>query len=402
MRFYNQKVVMYATLIVILIMISEVGSYVGLMLGKQWFGDVRRLTTIYEEQTDRILQLLDESGESHREVLDPKLGWRYRPGYRKGDDVINSQGLRNTRTYSIRPKAGILRISAFGDSFVYGNEVGTPDAWPSQMEQACTKLEVLNYGIGGYGVDQAYLRYESEGALYAPDIVLIGFVSDDMRRLVNVYRRFSDDREWPLFKPRFVLQDSELHLVPNPFPHVSDYLKIIDNPSLVTRVGNNDEWYQPMIYENPFYDLSSTIRLSLAVGIRAQRKYFSHNGIWENERLNAHSDAFKIQVSLFKKFADSVYYQHAQPLVVLFPAKDDILRARAGKSTTYELLAVELAHLQIPYIDVIEGFAEKSQVPVGNWFMPGGHYSPEGNQIVAEKLLNLLESRVPQCASPYS
>lgn len=389
-RFFNKQLAIYISFIAILLAITEIGSYALLILGKSILGDTRRLSAIYAEQTVRILELLNENGQSHREVLDNNLGWRYRPGYQKGEDIINSQGLRSGRNYALKPEAGVLRIAAFGDSFVYGNEVGTSDAWPSQMEEACPQLEVLNYGVGGYGVDQAYLRYASEGAQYAPDIVLIGFVSDDIRRLVNVYRRFIDDREWPLFKPRYILESDELHLIPNPFPDASDYLKIVADPSLVTRVGRYDEWYQPVIYENPLYDLSSTIRLSVAVGTRIQRKYFNRYSIWEGERLSAHSEAFKIQVALFKKFADSVRYRHAQPQIVFFPTKDDIVGVRSGKVTAYALLALELDRLGIPYIDVMDGFSQKPQEAVDSWFMPGGHYSQRGNQIVSERVLKLV------------
>lgn len=393
-RFFGKQLAIYVSFIAILFMITEIGSYAVLTLGKGILGNTRRLSTIYAEQTERILELLNENEVSHREVLDANLGWRYRPGYRKGEDIISIQGLRNGHSYDLKPEAGVLRIAAFGDSFVYGNEVGTSDAWPSKMEEACPKLEVLNYGVGGYGVDQAYLRYASEGAQYAPDIVLIGFVSDDIRRLVNVYRRFIDDREWPLFKPRYFLRDNQLHLMPNPFPDASDYLKILADPSLVTQVGRYDEWYQPAVYENPLYDLSSTIRLSVAVGTRIQRKYFNRNSIWEEEHLSAYSDAFKIQVALFKNFVASVRERHAQPQIVFFPTRDDIVGVRSGKGTAYELLARELASLKIPYIDVMDGFSKSSHEAVESWFMPGGHYSPRGNEIVAETVLKSV------CTSP--
>jgi hypothetical protein len=47
--------------------------------------------------------------------------------------------------------------------------------------------------------------------------VLIGFVPDDIRRNVNVYRRFLSDHELPLFKPRFrISDDGVLRLLPCP------------------------------------------------------------------------------------------------------------------------------------------------------------------------------------------
>jgi len=79
----------------------------------------------------------------------------------------------------------------------------TPGALSSRHLEARTDaLNVLNYGIGGYGFDQAFLRFQREGIALRPDVVLIGFAPDDLGRLVNVYRRFISSRELPLAKPR--------------------------------------------------------------------------------------------------------------------------------------------------------------------------------------------------------
>jgi hypothetical protein len=145
-------------------------------------------------------------------VLDSALGWRYRAGFRKGGDAISAQGLRADRVYAARPAAGVVRVAAFGDSYVYGNEVGNDDSWPTQLERSAPDVEVLNYGVGGYGVDQAYLRYLAEGRALAPQVVIIGFAPVDLPRLVNRYRRFLDDRELALAKPRFVLRGGALAL----------------------------------------------------------------------------------------------------------------------------------------------------------------------------------------------
>ena len=88
------------------------------------------------------------------------------------------------------PRRGLCVSLLFGDSFVYGNEVSDDDAWCAVLEASSDALEVLNYGVGGYGLDQAFLRFQREGMALHPDVVLIGFTPDDLGRVVNVYRRF--------------------------------------------------------------------------------------------------------------------------------------------------------------------------------------------------------------------
>ena len=75
-------------------------------------------------------------------LYDSDLGWdSYRDGKRSGP-----LGL----TYACG--------SAFGDSFTYGDEVGGNEAWAFLLSQKLG-CEIENFGVNGYGLDQAYLKY---------------------------------------------------------------------------------------------------------------------------------------------------------------------------------------------------------------------------------------------------
>ena len=355
-------------------------------------GEIRRTSVIYAEQTNQIRALFDAEHPA-RLVWDELLGWRYRAGYRKGDDIVSPQGLRSHRIYAKSAPPGTFRIAAFGDSFVYGNEVGTALAWTSRMEQACRNVEVLNYGVGGYGVDQAYLRYVSEGSLYAPHMVMVGFVSDDLRRLVSVYRRFIDDREIPLFKPRFVLVGSGLKLLPNPLHRMSDYEQFLAQPNAVTSLGQYDYWYNPAIYDNPLYDLSAVVRLAVVLGSRLYNRYLDPNGLWSGNEFNPASEAFRLQIEIFRKFAEAIRQNGAMPLIVLFPERSAILSVRAGSRTSYAPLAMKLQEMGLPSLDLMEAFRSHTTGSVESFFAPEGHYSVRGNEIVATWLLQWLWQR---------
>src|SRR5262249_42937310 len=128
-----------------------------------------------------------EGNKTH--LLDPGLGWRPRPNHCSPEHQINSQGLRSTRDYAPTPAPGVLRVAAFGDSLVYGACVTNVDSWPAILEQTFPDIEVLNYGVLGYGLDQAYLRYQAEGHCLAPEVVLLG-CTRTIGRCVNVYTPF--------------------------------------------------------------------------------------------------------------------------------------------------------------------------------------------------------------------
>ena len=346
--------------------------------------EIRTTRDIFDEQSDGIRRVL-ESDSLRVLALDPLLGWRYRAGRRDSANTMNSQGLRSTRQYSPHPPRGVLRVAAFGDSFVYGNEVADSGAWPALVERLFPQVEVLNYGVGGYGTDQAYLRYCAEGAALSPRIVIIGFVPVGLRRVVNVYLRFVSNRELPLAKPRFTLgAGGELVLLPNPLPHRSDYTRYLGSPRDIVALGAHDYWYNAAIYQNPVYDYSATVRLPTNLWLRLDNRYLARDRLLRQGAFNPSSSAFRIQMALFEAFAAAVRATGAHPTVAIFPDRASVTRARLGRSTLVTPLVQELAARGIDHVDLTDAFVEaRTMGDVNMWFKPGGHYSPAGNRIVA-------------------
>ena len=97
-----------------------------------------------------------------------------------------------------------------GDSQAWGYGVGDDDTIPAQLGRLLNDgggghYEVLNLGVGGYGTDQAFLKYLVQGARYAPDaVVLTVFKNDPVENAHTVY--------WGVEKPRFYLEGGRLCL----------------------------------------------------------------------------------------------------------------------------------------------------------------------------------------------
>jgi hypothetical protein len=137
----------------------------------------------------------------------PTRGWTLKPGLRdvpfRGDQVnSNAQGFRGTRDTTLAKAAGVTRILVLGDSFTFGEEVGDEDTYARQLESLLPETEVLNLGVHGYGHDQMLLYLREVGLRYQPDVVLLGFLPDDMERNVLSFRDFA--------KPRFAVEDGAL------------------------------------------------------------------------------------------------------------------------------------------------------------------------------------------------
>jgi hypothetical protein len=128
--------------------------------------------------------------ETRHARYDPDLGWVNVPGtyiadmYGEAKSLrINSQGFRGDRDYSLPVPSGKLRIVCSGDSFTLGFGVGDRDTWCALLESMDARLETLNMGEGGYGVDQAYLWYMRDGRRFAHDVQLFALIGPGFQRM---------------------------------------------------------------------------------------------------------------------------------------------------------------------------------------------------------------------------
>ncbi len=159
---------------------------------------------------------------------DALLGWRHEAGasgtyvgprpwpieYRT-EVRINSLGLRGPEIAALPP--GGFRILVLGDSLVAGFEVEWQETFPVKLEEALGRrldfpVQVINAGVRGYGTDQAYLYYRSEGRQLDPDLVVMVHSENDAEDNATLHRM-----RRPFGKPAFALrEDGSLELVGHP------------------------------------------------------------------------------------------------------------------------------------------------------------------------------------------
>jgi hypothetical protein len=156
------------------------------------------------------------------DVYHPSRGWAVKPNLRDADpygpDSLNSNsaGMRGLDEFSEQPLDGVTRIVLIGDSFAFGEEVADYETFAQRLEELLPQVEVLNLGVHGYGHDQMLVYLREEGLRYHPDIVIVGFVQDDMERNMVEFRDYA--------KPRFELVDGALALRNSPVPAPSEML----------------------------------------------------------------------------------------------------------------------------------------------------------------------------------
>jgi hypothetical protein len=98
----------------------------------------------------------------------------------------NSDGLRERYNYTKNKPDNTFRIAIFGDSFVYGLHVNISDVFTELLEDdlnllnCSKKIEVINFGVGGYDIPYMVESFVRKGIDYEPDISIFLIKHDDI------------------------------------------------------------------------------------------------------------------------------------------------------------------------------------------------------------------------------
>jgi hypothetical protein len=342
------------------------------------------LTTTSKEKLEDVINSTDAYAEYHR--IDPVLSWTIRKNVDGEVYNSNSIGIRGKREYPPRKPDGIrYRIAAFGDSFTHGDDVANEFTWEHFMEQKNPRLEVMNFGVGGYGTDQAWLRYQENGKRYNPDIVLIGFMVENINRNVNAFVPFYRRLSSPVSKPRFSLSgNGELVLHENMLKTKADYIELKNNQrEMLRKLGQHDFYYQ-RLFLNETFDYKP-VKLAYYVYIN-----FTDPWVWDHKRqYNPRSEPFRVTLRIIQEFYKEAEAAGSKPWVVIFPEAEDVMRARLEKVKRYQPLLDILEEQDLRFIDVLDGFKRKNILSIGRLFR--GHYTKTGNELVSEIVLESLD-----------
>jgi hypothetical protein len=362
--------------VVVLLALSELGSYV---VGKYFVPGSALSFTLY----DRSFQPDEASLERYFARRDPVLGWPPVDAY--GGDAYDPTGARPLPAF---PVPGDACVSLYGDSYTYSSYVGPGDAWGNLLAERLG-CRVANYGVSGYGTDQALLRFVRNDADEAATVIL-GVATVDIIRLVNQDRRLVwDAQAGPLFKPRYVLQGGHLELIGLPAVTAADLADYIRQPERYL----SHEWFLPDTPDGPA-SLRFPFTLSLLRGLTLPRVRHKLEGkpSWIAFYAPTHgSGALALLVELCSEFARVARARGKRALILIIPTSQDLWYARergadpsaplieALSAQAIDLLNVLPAMLQhLGERDVCEVFTQRS------WFgQCWGHYNPEGERVIA-------------------
>jgi lysophospholipase L1-like esterase len=124
----------------------------------------------------------------------PRLRFELRPGGVAQAEVeyrVNLLGLRGPETTLEKP-AGVRRVAVLGDSIAFGYWVSDEQGFARQLETLLNaergssgRVEVLNFGVPGYNLEQEIEALRSKALAFSPDLVVVMFCLNDLESLFS-------------------------------------------------------------------------------------------------------------------------------------------------------------------------------------------------------------------------
>jgi hypothetical protein len=329
-------------------------------------------------------QQITENYATYASRVNPRLGWPSPQAIQQQrDDLAKTVAAGNNPERE-------FPISAYGDSYTSGYEVKPEDAWSNVLGKMLGH-RIANYGVPGYGTDQAYLRFHDNTQDEAK-IVLLGVLSENIQRNVDQLRNFISPNSQCQTKPRFVLdKQGSLQLVPLPHLTAENYEDFIKNPDHYL----HHDWFAPggpsgaQKLEFPY--IFSILKAHKFFYNRYVKGYKSYLQFYLP---NHPSHAFPLTIAIINQFIREAKERGKHPIVIVFPCDEDFRVYH--QHFVYEPLIRAFKRENIEYIDlgpeILKHLGSRNYMDLflGKQYH---HYNEAGNKLVAQILFDYFKDK---------
>jgi len=320
---------------------------------------------------EMIFRPVATAGRSFTFMEDDELIWKLRPN---SEDVygdvryeVNAKGLRGPELDYAKP-ANVKRILYLGDSVTIGYRLAHyAQAFPHQIESLLEdrthlEIETINAAVDGYSTWQEYGYLRREGINYQPDLVVVGFVLNDVLEPFKL-RRFGGHGEGFLLKVYSAKFDR--------LAYKSGIMYLVRKIGAVLRFGPD---------------------------LRRQA------GLMERTRIDqfiARPDRPEFQRAWDKTFEDldSLFGfcrgKNVPGLLVVFPTAQQLADPQ-GTSAMQKKLMQFAAERAIPALDLLPALSARQQEenpPSSGLFMDETHPTVYGHRVIAEIIAEYMQEQ---------
>jgi hypothetical protein len=355
-------------------------------------------------------------------VPHPIFGWTLEPGASyttyvpEPIHVVYSSGGWRDNERSEQP-GHAPRIAVLGDSFVEAYSVDREDAFSTNLEVRAAEtgrdIEVLNFGVGGYGTLQEYLVFTEVARRYEPNLVLLGFhLGNDVRNNALTLESIVNTGRAKVTSRPFLTPGAEGDWAVTPVD-IDEARRTYD-----AERARRERW--PLRAARKSVSLRLMGRAARRIwgaispgaaaptsdtGV-ATRGDLSLYGVHFCEEPTEITAAWTLTARILKRLRDDVHATGAALAVFTVPAVEEVNRSAMQSAMTraadaericlegapgYDRLAAILEELEIFEIDLLPDFRTASERGRTELFRKEGHWSPAGHALAAERVLGAID-----------
>ncbi len=321
-------------------------------------------------------------------AYDPILGWVLKPNsssvfYAEEFETnisISPQGLRD-RVYPVA-RSNKARIAFVGDSFAWGAGVEENETIPKILEtELGGGIEVLNFGVYGYGTDQELL-YLDRVLEFEPDLVILQIFSNDFADIWPNARH----QNKPFYR---IAANGSLLLRNVPVPRLEK-----SQPSAILEVGGGIA---------RFLSLHSHLWAMSKKAVKNAYFYLNsgNGGYWFSELSVKNSPKLAAKLALEKRlvaeFQAKLKLNKTKMLLVYLPLKEYASQAAFEEALNFygldfekydrNFLGGQLSELakenEIPFVDLGDEFENRTSE---YYFKYDAHTTYAGNKVAARAI----------------
>ena len=337
---------------------------------------------------------------------DSELGWIRKPNTFHEEIGKHGKTLWNINERGSRKnsfdKLNNIKISCYGDSFTFGRQVNDDETWVHNLAKL-SKTNVLNFGVGNYGIDQALLRLKREFTKNPTEFVIIGVVPDTISRILSVWKHYYEYGNTFGFKPRYKISKNNLELVKN---FIDEKSKFENYENFLKDIQENDFFYKNKFKREIItfpYSISILKNFERNVGIisRIYRKIdpmeiiMKRNLEWRIKLFNE-KFALPLLIKIIQEYVKYSQQAKFKAIFIFLPQKDDILFIKRNYHF-YKNAVNEIEKIQgLIFIDILQELSEYGNLNelYSEDSEYGGHYSVLGNEFIAKIIFEKLNTRI--------
>ena len=274
-----------------------------------------------------------------------------------------------------------MKVITFGDSFTWGDGVEHDETWSHYLSNELD-IYVANYGVGGYGPFQSYLKYKNLNAdLKDTEVVILGMFEITIDRIRNNYLNFYFNSG---FRLRPIPEENSTKLT---YKELPDFTKSKDFKydfiNFIKENKHKDVWWQRRVEIKFPYSINLFKLFFIIFNDRFELSliYNTSKNSWDNKITN------KMLNDIIDNFVTISNNKGIKPYILFIPRIRYKLSS-GYKYQNFKISLIEKKYNVIDFADFINTYDDKNNK---NLILPDGHFSSKANILIGKFLAEKIK-----------